>query len=266
MVDSSAVRNGMLDLIFNRRSIRKFRSKPVGETDVWKIIGAGQRAPTACNFQNYSIVWVKNSELRNKVLKACKVPCFMKNAQVVFVICADVQRFEKVLDHLTDDHCFKHGHGYWIKLMSIMDACFVAENMTIAAECLGLGSVYIGFAFANDEVIKELRLPKDVLPLTLLCVGYPDESPPIRPRWSMSSVLHIDRYHDPVKGEVKQFLERMNRDLDKERHFQKYTGSGAPQLYSEFIENQTLPECVDRKDASIVRVLKHAGFFPSEAS
>lgn len=264
MVDSSVVHNRMLDVIFKRRSIRRFSSKPVRETDVWKIVEAGQRAPTACNFQNYSIVWVKNQKLRTKVLKACTVPRFMKNAQAVFVICADVRRFGKVLDHLTDDHCFKQGNGYWIRLMSIMDACFVAENMTMAAECLGLGSVYIGFALANDGVIKELQLPEDVLPLTLLCIGYPDENPPTRPRWSLSSVLHLDRYHDPVEEEVQQFLEGMNRELDKEQHFQKYTDSGTPQLYSEFIKNQTSPERVERKDASIVAVLKHTGFFPNE--
>lgn len=83
--------------------------------------------------------------------------------------------------------------------MSIMDACFVAQNMTMAAECLGLGSVYIGFAFANDELIKELELPKGVLPLTLLCVGYPDEHPPTRPRWPVSSILHIDPTAIPLK-------------------------------------------------------------------
>jgi nitroreductase len=173
---------GELNLFLNRRSIRKFSSKPVRDVDVHRIVEAGKCAPTACNFQTYSVVWIRDAKLKERIYDACGRLDSIKEAPIVLVICADVHRLSKVLDYLGSDHCFKHDQGYFFKLLSVIDACFLAENTTMAAESLGLGSVCIGLAFANDEIINALRLPKGVLPLTLLCIGYPNEEPPIRPR------------------------------------------------------------------------------------
>jgi len=255
----------LLNIFLRRRSIRKFSSKPVREVDVQKIVEVGQCAPTACNLQTYSVVWVKDVKLREKVLDACGVSGSIRNAPVVFVICADVRRLSKVLGYLNYDHCFKHGYGYSIKLMSVMDASFMAENMTMAAECLGLGSVFVGSALANDEVIKTLKLPKGVLPLTLLCVGYPDEQPPTRPRWSLPSVLHIDYYRDPAEHEMDAFLKHMDNKLKKEGYYKKYGDRGPTYRYSNHIKRKTALKPMKNDDAEIMPVVKKMGFLPDEA-
>jgi len=59
-----------LDIILNRRSIRKFRSDMPDEMQVKKIVKAGQRAPSACNLQTYSIIWVRDEKLKQNVLEA----------------------------------------------------------------------------------------------------------------------------------------------------------------------------------------------------
>ena len=230
-----------------------------------KIVEAGQRAPTACNLQTYSVVWVRDVKLREKVWDECGVSGSIRDAPIVFVICADVRRLGNVLDYLNYDHCFKQGYGYSIKQMSIMDACLVAENMTMAAECLGLGSVFVGSAFANDEVIKALKLPRGVLPLTLLCVGFADEQPPTRPRWSLSSVLHIDYYRDPAEHEIESFLKHMDHELKKEGYYQKYANRGPAYRYSSHIKRKTTLKPIKKDDAEIVPVVKKMGFLPGEA-
>lgn len=255
----------MLNLFFRRRSIREFSSKPVREVDVWKIVEAGQRAPTACGLQNYSVIWVRDTKLKKKVWDACGVHTSIRDAPVVFAICADVRRLGKVLDYLSHDHCLKHGHGNRTKLMSIMDACFVGENMTMAAECLGFGSVYIGGALVNYEVIKALKLPKGVLPLMLLCVGYPNEQPPTRPRWSLHSVLHIDHYQDPSKHQMKTSLKHMDQELEKQGYYQKYAKRGPKYRYSNHIKRKTVLKLAKEKDSEILTVLKKTGFLPGEA-
>jgi nitroreductase len=256
--------SSLLNVFLRRRSIRRFSSKPVREVDVRKIVEVGQRAPTACNLQTYSVVWVRDAKLREKVLDACGVTGSIRDAPIVFVICADVRRLGKVLDYLGYDHCLKHGYGYPIKLMSIMDASFMAENMTMAAESMDLGSVFVGSAFANDEVIKTLKLPRGVLPLTLLCVGYPDEKPPTRPRWSMSSILHIDYYRDPAEHEIEAFLKHMDRELKEEGYYQKYGDRGPTYRYSNHIKRKTALKPAKKNDAEIIPVVKKTGFLPSE--
>ncbi len=251
-------------MFLSRRSIRRFSSKQVREVDVRKIVEVGQRAPTACNLQTYSVVWVRDAKLREKVLDACGVSGSIGNASVVFVICADVRRLGKVLDYLGSDHCLKHGYGYSIKLMSIMDASFMAENMTIAAEILGLGSVFVGSAFANDKVIKTLSLPRGVLPLTLLCVGHPDEQPPTRPRLSLSSVLHIDCYREPTEHEMEAFLKHMDHELKREGYYEKYGNRGPTYRYSDHIKRKTAVKPLKKDDAEITPVVKKMGFLPGE--
>jgi nitroreductase len=110
----------LLETIFNRKSIRKFRSKVVPEEHIQKIVEAGQRAPSACNLQTYSIIWVKDEKIKEKILDVCGASG-MKNVPVVFAICADFRRLHKTLDYLNADHCLNQKEGYAIKLMSIID-------------------------------------------------------------------------------------------------------------------------------------------------
>ena len=255
----------LLQVLFERKSIRNFKTTPIADKIAEKIVETGQRAPSACNLQTYSIVWVKDTEKREKVCNACFVPDAVRKAPLLFVICADLRRLTKVLEYLGHDHCLKHEQGYALKLMSIVDAVLVAENMTIAAECYGVGSVFIGSALANKKVIETLNLPKGVLPLTLLCVGYSDEIPPTRPRLPQKSILHIDQYREVAEKEIEDFLGQMDLTLDKEGYYQKYSGRKPTYHYRDHIKSKTATTVRDKEDNEIVAVVKEAGFFPGEA-
>lgn len=253
-----------LQLLFNRRTIRKFRLELVADEVILRIVEAGQRAPSACNLQTYTVVLVKDAEQKEKIWDACGVPKSIRDAPVVFVICADVRRLAKALDYLHYDHCLKHGYGCSVKLLSIVDASLVAENMTIAAECYGLGSVFIGSALANEGVIEALGLPKGVLPLTLLCIGYSDEEPPTRPRLPSSAIMHVDNYRDPSNGEIELLLKRMDSELEKEGYYRKYAKRKPPYFYTDHIKRKTALELSKQEESKIVAVMKKTGFLPNE--
>jgi len=261
MIESGAQ---FLQLLFSRRTIRKFRVESIADQVVLRIVEAGQRAPSACNLQTYTVVWVKNAEQKERVWDACGVPKSIRDAPVVFVICADVRRLAKALDYLHYDHCLKHGYGYSLKLLSIVDASLVAENMTIAAECYGLGSVFIGSALANERVIKVLGLPKGVLPLTLLCIGYPDEEPPTRPRLPLSAIMHVNNYQEPSNEEIELFLKRMDSELEKEGYYRKYAKRKPSYFYTDHIKRKTALALFKQEESKIVAMVKKTGFLPNE--
>jgi nitroreductase len=254
----------LLQIVFDRKSIRDFKTTPIAGDIVEKIVAIGQRAPSACNLQTYSVIWVKDAKLKENVSNACFVQKAIRKAPLLFVICADIRRLAKALDYLGYDHCLKHGQGYGVKLMSIVDAVLVAENMTIAAECYGLGSIFIGSALANRKVIEALNLPKGVLPLTLLCIGYSDEQPPTRPRWPLKSILHIDQYRDVAKKEIESFLEHMDAALDKEGYYKKYSGRKQAYRYRDHIKSKTAVKTRDKEEDEIVAAVKESGFSPGE--
>jgi len=254
----------ILQILFSRRSIRNFKTTPIADNIAEKIVEIGQRSPSACNLQTYSIILVKDEDIRQKVWNACFVPNAIRKAPLLFVICADIRRLAKVLDHLGHDHCLKHGQGYALKLMSIIDAVLLAESMTVAAECYGLGSVFIGSALANKRVIEALSLPKGVLPLTLLCVGYSDEQPPTRPRLPLKSILHINHYRDVAEKEIESFLGHMDTVLDKEGYYRKYGSRKRGYRYRDHIKGKTATEVRDKEESEIVAAMKESGFFPGE--
>jgi len=203
----------VMDAILNRRSIRKYLDKPVPDETVMKIVEAGQRAPCGCSLQKYSIIWVKNEEKRKILWKSCMRYPFILEAAVTLAICADLRnllRMTRKLEVKSDIENEVNLLSIKHKLKSIFDAGLVAENMTIAAESYGLGSVFIGSAFANLKVIETLNIPSGVFPLCLLCLGYPDEDPPIRPRLPLYSVLFVDEYKDLAKEELESAAKHMN--------------------------------------------------------
>lgn len=252
-----------LELLFNRRSIRRFKSTSVADEIIRKIVEAGQRAPSAGNLQTYTIIWIDDTRKRRRVLDACGVSSL--TAPVVLVVCADLRRLAKTLDSLDFDHCLRHGYGNSLKLLSIVDASLAAENMTIAAECYELGSLYIGSALANQKLIEMLKLPKGVLPLTLLCIGHRDEQPPTRPRLPLSSLLKIDEYQDPSPEEIKSYLQHMNHILDKEGYYRKYANRRPSYHYTDHIKRKTDPNNFKQEDKEIREVMKKTGFFLGEA-
>jgi nitroreductase len=255
----------LLDLFFARKSIRKFKSKRVSESVVRRIVDVGQRAPSACNLQTYTIVWVRDAQKKRQVWDACDVPKGIRGAPVVFVICADVRRLARVLDYSGSDHCLRHGYGVQLKIMSVVDASLMAENMVMAAECLGLGSVFIGSALANSEVIGVLKLPKGVLPLTLLCVGYADEAPPVRPRWALSSMMLVDQYRDQSNTEMKKFLGHMTNELAGQGYYKNYSRIKASYGYRDHIQGKTNLKSNKKNDAETLNGLKATGYLPNEA-
>ena len=95
------------------------------------------------------------------------------------------------------------------------DVWIAIQNAVVAAESLGLGTVDIGaIRIKSLEVTKELNLPKYVIPLIGLCVGYPDADPAIKPRMPMSAVFFEDKYDtEKAKAGVDEYDETFKKYL-----------------------------------------------------
>ena len=91
------------------------------------------------------------------------------------------------------------------------------QNAVVAAESMGLGTVDIGaIRYKSLEVVKELNLPKYVIPICGLCVGYPDDDPGIKPRLPMSAVCFEGKYDtEKAKAGIDEYDETMKNYLAK---------------------------------------------------
>ncbi len=162
----------LLDVILNRRSIRRYENKAIPKDVLDKIIEAGRQSPSAVNKQPYHFVIVTDSELK-KDLKGL-LSRFLEKAPVVIVGCANTKAL------LT---------GKW----ATIDTTIALENMVLAAWSLGIGSCWIG-SF-NEQKIKELlKIPEKWKVVALVTFGYPAETPKPRKKKPTNDLFSLNQF------------------------------------------------------------------------
>lgn len=241
--------NAAVEMMLKRTSIRRFRRDPVDENVLRTVLLAGQRAPSPGGFQAYSLIIVDDAEKRSRIGEITRQR-FIAEAPVFILVCVDMRRFRMMLDHLGHDHHLRHGQGLYAKLFSILEASMVAQNMATAALLMGLGSCFVGAVFyAMEDVSELLSLPQGVVPLLGLCLGYPDESPPLRPRWPLATIVHRNNYREATTEDVANYLRIADEAMRQEGYYRKY--SGQDKTYTEHLKWKTqATEWIEEHDKS----------------
>jgi FMN reductase (NADPH) len=170
--------NPVIEAMMNRKSIRKYSDDLPADDVIETIVRAGQQAPFA--YQMGSLLLS-----RDKAVNPYGAP-------LLFTICVDSHRHEVVMARR---NWTMVQNDLSLLLFGIQDAAYMAENMVIAAESLGLGSCFLGGTpYRAEAIIREYKLPRRVFPLVQLSMGYPAEDPPPRPRYPLDFALFEDEY------------------------------------------------------------------------
>ncbi len=213
----------ILETIDQRASVRRFREEPVPDEVVERIVAAGQRAPFTG--QMYSVVVSSDPEKRDRLIELYGP--LVRMAPTFLLICVDFHRLERFIaargrENRADD--------LTMLFLGIQDASYMAQNMVLAAEGLGLGSCFLGAAPRLAREMKELfALPERVYPLVGMVLGYPDENPPPRPRIPTEFVLHRESYREMSEDDVERALEVMDAGLLREGYYSKYSARRVPE-------------------------------------
>lgn len=185
--------NETIKILSNHMSIRKYQDKPVDRDTVDTIIKCAQMAPTSSHFQAYTIIEVKDPEKRKFLAEVAGGQKWVVEAPLVLLFCADLNRGKKYYEG-TEKAVFSNTECYTV---AVIDASLAMQKAFIAAQSLGLGGVVVGGIRNDVEALsKKFQLPDMVAPLYLLCLGYPDEEPGLKPRLPQEEIHKIDYYDD----------------------------------------------------------------------
>lgn len=172
-----------LQAIMNRRSVRYYLDRPIGEEEVKIILKAGMSGPSCVNARDWSFIVVTDPEMLNRMADANGRPAEpLRRAKLGILICGDLQR------------AFSGAKEYWV-----IDGAIAAQNMTLAAQALGIGSVWLGTWPQMERVERQRRLfnlPEEIVPHSVLAFGYPDpqaDPPRERPEWEEDRV-HYEQW------------------------------------------------------------------------
>jgi nitroreductase len=203
-----------MQTLLSHRSIRKYKDEPIPESVLNKIIEAAIRTSTTGNMQLYSIIITKDLEKRKAVRPFHFGQEIAEKAPVLLTFCADFNRFNKWC-RLRDA---EPGYDNFLSFTTAaIDALIAAQNACVAAEAQGLGICYLGTTtYMAHKLIEFYKLPKGVVPMTTITLGYPDENPGLVDRLSADAVIHHEEYKDYTDEDInKIFAEKENMELYK---------------------------------------------------
>jgi nitroreductase len=189
--------NDVLSLQLAHRSVRKFGSREVTDDELTALIAAAQSAPTSSNLQPWSVVAVRDPERKARLAVLAGNQAFIEQAPLFLVWVADLGRARRLAERAGAE--VAAAEYLETTIIGFVDTALAAQNAVVAAESLGLGSVFVG-AIRNhpEQVAAELGLPPHVLATFGLAVGAPDptEHAGIKPRLPQGAVLHREQYDD----------------------------------------------------------------------
>ncbi len=142
----------VFDAVKKRRSIRRYKGKPIEKEDIEKMVEAARLAPSAKNLQPWKFVIVQNPEVLEELVPTCHGQEFVAESGAFIEGMVNNSKWSKV------------------------DLTIAMDHLSLEAVELGYGTCWIG-AFDKEEMKRKLDLPSDYEPLVCMTVGVPAEEP-----------------------------------------------------------------------------------------
>ncbi|MCU4154462.1 NADPH-dependent oxidoreductase [Carboxylicivirga sp. A043] len=206
----------MIDILKNHRTIRQYTNQKIEESLLNEILEAGVRASTTGNMQVYSIVVTQDEAMKEKLAPCHFNQPMVTKAPVTLTFCADFNRFNL----WCKQNNAEPGYDNFLSFVTAaIDALLVAQNVCVAAEAKGLGICYLGTTtYLADKIVDILGLPKGVVPITTVTLGYPAEEPKQVDRLPLEAVVHHETYKDYSEALINE-LYADKEELEENKAF-----------------------------------------------
>ena len=180
-VPEVGVTNPTIDVLRAHRTIRKFEDTQLGLEERDALFDVARRAPTSSFRQQFSIIHVTDVAKRDALAEVAQQPYVGTSKGDLFMFVVDLYRNARIREEAGMDIAPLQRTNLFLAAME--DAVLAAHNMEVAAESMGLGTVYLGSLLRNPaRTIELLELPRMTFPILGLLVGRPLQDPPYRPR------------------------------------------------------------------------------------
>lgn len=205
------------EILIDRRSIRRYERKAVEPAHFAFICDAIRHTPTSYNGQQFSVVAVTNQDVKLKLYDIIQQKQ-VKTCAVFFVFCMDFHQLELAAQAKgVEFPDFQNTlNGYTV---GVVDATLAMHQAVVAAESLGMGTCCIGYARTADPIQTAdiLRLPNKTAIVCGLAVGYPAETPDLKPKRPVGITVFENHYgsDDVITKELISYdteVSRYNRE------------------------------------------------------
>jgi nitroreductase len=188
--------NEVIATMLDHRSVRGYKPDPLPAGALETLIAAAQSAATSSNMQWWSAIAITDPAKKKVLAEIAGNQKHIEQCPLFICWVADMARNQRVSDATKTD--FETMPWLETFMVACIDAALAAQNAVVAAQSIGLRTVYIG-AMRNDpiRVAELLGLPPQSFVVFGLCVGYAADGKAegeVKPRLPQSVVLHHERY------------------------------------------------------------------------
>lgn len=244
-----------MDSIKNRRTIRKYKKQDIPDALLESMLEEAFRASTMGNMQLYSVIITKDDDMKSKLAPSHFNQPMVTQAPVVLTFCADFNRFTKwCLERNAEP-----GYDNFLSFINAAsDTLLVTQNFCTIAEDNGLGICYLGTTIYNPgPIIEVLNLPKLVIPVATITVGYPDELPQQPDRLPLNGIIHKETYKDYDSNDIDEIY-HLKESLPENKNFVAINNKETlAQVFTDLRYKKADNEFMSE---NLMKVLKEQGF------
>ncbi len=242
--------------ILTRRTIRKYQKEDIPEALLNRLLAEASRTQTMGNLQLYSVVVTRNAEMKRRLSPAHFNQPMVVEAPVVLTICADFRRTTLWCKHRQADP----GYDNFLSFMNAAsDALLYTQTFCNLAEEEGLGCCYLGTTvYMPQLIIDTLQLPRLVIPVATITVGWPAEEPPLTDRLGIEAFVHQETYHDYSAETIDQYY-AAKEALPENQEFVRINHKET--LAQVFTDCRYTRRDNEAMSEGLIKVLQEQGFF-----
>lgn len=255
MEQQSINADGFMANVATRRTIRKYTLEDVSNELLNQLLADAGRTQTMGNLQLYSVVVTRSPEMKARLAPAHFNQSMVTEAPVVLTFCADFRRTTRWCEERQADAGYDNFLSF---INAATDALLYCQTFCNLAEERGLGLCYLGTTvYMPQLIIDTLQLPKLVMPVATITLGWPAEQPPLTDRLPLEAIVHSETYHDPSSADIDNYFS-YKEQLPENRHFVSINHKQT--LAQVFTDCRYTRKDNEAMSASLLEVLKRQGF------
>lgn len=241
--------------INSRRTIRKYSRKDVSEGLLKTLLEQAEHTPTMGNLQLYSVVITRKEEGKRSLAPAHFNQPMVEGAPVVLTFCADFRRTTLWAENRNATPGYDNFLSF---LNAATDALLYCQTFCNLAEEEGLGTCFLGTTLYNSgDIVEALQLPRLVMPVATITLGWPDEHPAQPDRLPIDGIIHDETYDDYTPARINAFY-TFKEQLEENRHFVEINHKET--LAQVFTDLRYTKHDNESMSAGLLEVLKQQGF------
>lgn len=183
-----------------RRTVRQYSDRPVSDELLTVLLEQAANAPTTGNMQLYSVVVTRDANKKRELAPAHFCQPQVEGCAVLLTFCADFNRFVKWCEASGAEPGYDNLQSL---VTACIDAIIFAQQFCTIAEANGLGCCYLGTTTYNSpQIASVLGLPRRVLPVATLSVGYPAAKSQDPGRLPIKAIVHDEVYRDYTPEDI----------------------------------------------------------------